>query len=61
MPLVIWDWMLRPLTTFDEERRPRWRPLNESLASLAPESSDEEEREAEGEERAHDEDGDEAH
>jgi hypothetical protein len=56
MPLVIWDWMLRPLPMRDEERRPRWRPLNESVGLLAPGSSDEDERESEGEEGAHDED-----
>jgi hypothetical protein len=59
MALMIWDWMLRPLPRLDEERRPRWRPLNESLGSLAP-SSDEDQRQPEREEGAHDEDGDEA-
>jgi hypothetical protein len=54
---MTWDWMLRPLPQLDEERRPRWRPLDEWLGSLAPDSSDEGERE----EGAHDEDGDEAH
>ena len=57
MALVTWDWMLRPLPMRDEDRRPPRRPLTESLGSLTLASSDEDERQPQGEERAHGEHG----